>query len=254
MIYLIPFTAASLFLCPDALPQLSDLPKCSSFTFCAFIKLHSLFLSDFFLAEFSSFQLSASVSHHWSSGFTVFPCDIAKQFLLTALVNALWLYPFGFFFHFLGWNWWAFFKYALSVRLYKIVPLSHPQSSQMSAFACSTWNIFFSFSFWCGFLCRSFSSCCLSYQIWERVVFSIQTRRILQTNVYSFQPWCMHYIMVKRFLTKAVKFPSRSGEYPTCWITQHFSLLSWLSHIHSGVFNYPMLSGTTLKGSCRCLL
>lgn len=110
-----------------------------------------------------------------------------------------------FFFHFLGWNRWAFFKYALSVRLYKIVPLSHLQSSEMSAFACSTWNIFFSFSFWCGFLCRSFSSHCLSYQIRERVVFSIQTRRILQTNVYSFQPRCMHYIMVKRLLDQSSK-------------------------------------------------
>lgn len=43
------------FLCPDALLQLSDLPKCSSFTFHTFIKLLSPFLSEFSLAVLSSF-------------------------------------------------------------------------------------------------------------------------------------------------------------------------------------------------------
>lgn len=42
------------FLCPDALLQLSDLPKCSSFTFHTFIKLLSPFLSEFSLAVLSS--------------------------------------------------------------------------------------------------------------------------------------------------------------------------------------------------------
>lgn len=86
-----------------------------------------------------------------------------------------------------------------------MVPLSQPQSSEMTVFTCDTWNIFFSFSFWCGFLCRSFSSHCLSYQILERVIFSIRMRRNLQTSVYSFYSVSMHYIKVKRLLEQSSK-------------------------------------------------
>lgn len=118
-----------------------------------------------------------------------------------------------FFFFLISWDGTDghFFNMPDQLDFTKWYPPSQSQSSEMGVFTCDTWNIFFSFSFWCGYLCRLFSSHCLSYHILESVVFSIQVGRILQTSVYSFWPWCMNYIMVKRLLDQSnkVSFPFR---------------------------------------------
>lgn len=103
MIRLILFATGPVFVCPDALLQLSDLPKCSSFSLHAFIKLHSLFLSDLSLAEFTSFQLSASLYHHCSSGFNRLPLWRYRAVPFDSTDKYLMITPSGFgFFSFSG--------------------------------------------------------------------------------------------------------------------------------------------------------
>lgn len=99
------------FLCPNALLQLSDLPKCSCFNFLTFFKRLSLFLSDFSLAEFphSSYQLFSLITDHQASPSSLVtlktvPFDSTDMCLM---ITPCWI----FLFHLLWWHWSAFFEY-----------------------------------------------------------------------------------------------------------------------------------------------
>lgn len=100
------------FLFPDALLQLPDLPKCSSFTFHTFIKHLPLFCLTFLLLYFphSSYQLFCPITDHQASPSSLVtlkavPFDSTD---LCLMITSWWI----FIFHLLEWHWWAVFEYA----------------------------------------------------------------------------------------------------------------------------------------------